>query len=48
MVRIGADDALFIDSKQEECLQRLADDGERPYDAWAGYVSEWFEAYQPD
>ena len=43
---IGAS-LVFIDTTQEECLRRLADDEERDKDEWAGYITDWFEKYTP-
>ena len=46
MVRVGADESIYIDTPQDECMQRLAA-SDRP-DEWQQYVADWFEKYQPD
>lgn len=48
MVRVGADDALFIDASYADCCERLAAAQDRPHDAWQGYIDDWFTRYQPD
>lgn len=39
---------IFIESTQEECLQRLeqAEDG-RDKEEWRGYIQAWFDQYNP-
>lgn len=48
MVRVGADDALLIDSTIEQCKERLESTGDRPKDKWCDYIDDWFARYQPD
>lgn len=44
---LGAE-PIFINTDQETCLQRLHQDPERAdfKDQWAGYIADWFNAYQ--
>lgn len=42
--RVGADELVFIDTPEDECLLRAK---ERPRE-WAGYVKDWFERFQPE
>lgn len=46
-VRVGADDMIFIDTPQKDCLERCAMRGEAAED-WIQYVNEWFNSFQPD
>lgn len=48
MVRVGADDSLFIDATIDECKDRLQACNDRPADLWSGYIDDWFVRYQPD
>lgn len=48
MTRVGADDALLIEATQDECIERLEADGERPHEQWKDYIIDWFERYQPN
>lgn len=48
--RIGADDLIFIDTPERECMNRvmvrdIPDDQKAD---WLGYISEWFRTFQPD
>lgn len=38
---------VFIDCTKEECMQRLAEDGERDKDEWSQYIDDWFRKYTP-
>lgn len=45
---LGAED-IFIDTPKDTCLARLASDESRQFtrDQWAGYITDWFDSYQP-
>lgn len=48
--RIGATHRIYIDTPQEECLERAAQRDMTPTqrEEWKGYINEWFREYQPD
>ena len=50
MQRLAADDCIFIDTSQKECINRaiLRDLPEGQLDEWIKYINNWFETYQPD
>lgn len=45
--RVGADDLIFIDTSQEECINR-AKLRKNKAEEWIGFIKEWFESYQPE
>ena len=45
LAELGAE-PIFIDTPKEVCLQRLNGDTQRDVTQWAGYIDEWFSAYQ--
>ena len=48
--RIAADELIFIDTDQSECIRRVMDRGleENQMVEWIEFINEWFERYQPD
>lgn len=48
MSRVGADELIFIDTAQDECLKRLEKRGlkGKKHDEWINFINEWFESYQ--
>ncbi len=48
--RIAADELIFIDTDQSECIKRVMDRGldEEQTKEWIEYINEWFERFQPD
>lgn len=49
--RVGADEALFIDTDKQTCLERLSwREGitKRQMKEWQGYIDDWFASFQPD
>ena len=43
---LGAEE-IFINTTKDECLKRLYDNPDgRDTEAWAGYISEWFDKYE--
>lgn len=49
-VRVSADDMIFIDTSQRDCLNRvmLRDIPDDQKVLWMDYVKDWFESFQPD
>lgn len=49
-VRVSADDMIFIDTSERECLNRVMvrDIPDDQKVVWMDYVKNWFESYQPD
>lgn len=50
MQRVGADELIFIDTSEEECIKRM---GSRFVDEeikqrWIGFISDWFSKFQPE
>lgn len=45
LAELGAE-PIFVDTPKEVCLQRLNGDTQRDITQWAGYIDEWFSAYQ--
>ena len=45
MTRVGADDAVFIDTPKAECLAIVEASGRKD---WLEWVKKWFDEYQPD
>lgn len=45
MARVGADDAVFIDTPKEECLAIVEVSSRQD---WVEWVNKWFDEYQPD
>lgn len=45
LAELGAE-PIFIDTPKEVCLQRLNGDTQRDVTQWAGYIDEWFSAFQ--
>ena len=48
--RIGADDLVFIDTTQEECVKRIQSKFDDPLlrAKWYEYIVDWFQQYQPE
>lgn len=48
--RVGADDLIFIDTPQDECLKRVKSKGlpKGEDKNWINYINDWFSKYQPD
>lgn len=48
--RIGADDLIFIDTDQDECVRRVLTKFGDPLvrDKWYSYIIEWFQSYQAE
>ena len=48
--RVAADDLIFINTSQKECLNRAItrDLPEGEYDQWVKYINDWFNSYQAD
>ncbi len=48
--RIGADDLIFIDTTQEECVKRIQLKFDDPLmrAKWYEYIVDWFQQYQPE
>lgn len=48
--RISADDFIFIDTSERDCMNRVMvrDIPDDQKVVWLDYVKEWFESYQPD
>lgn len=49
-VRVAADEMIFIDTAQDECIKRIrnrnmTDDAMLQ---WIGFINEWFERFQPE
>lgn len=42
--RVNADELIFIDTSQEECINRIGKRGAE----WINYINDWFENYQAD
>lgn len=49
-VRVSADDLIFIDTSERECMNRvmLRDIPDDQKVLWLDYVKEWFESFQPE
>jgi hypothetical protein len=47
-VRVGADDCLYVEATQADCMERLNNAGDRSLERWGGYIDDWFSRYQPD
>lgn len=49
-VRVAADDMIFIDTSERECMNRvmLRDIPDEQKVDWLDYVKDWFDSYQPD
>lgn len=45
MARVGADEPIFIDTPQPECLAIVEASGRQD---WVEWVNKWFDEYQPD
>ena len=48
--RIGADEMIFIDTDQAECMKRINTKGldEEQKLQWIDYISDWFSKFQPE
>ena len=49
--RVGADDTIWIDTPEEECLQRLQhreDMDHEQKEQWKNYITEFFQQFQSD
>lgn len=49
-VRVSADDFIFIDTSEHECMNRvmLRDIPDDQKVLWLDYVKDWFNSFQPD
>ena len=49
-VRVSADDLIFIDTSERECMNRvmLRDIPDDQKVLWLDYVKDWFKSFQPD
>ena len=48
--RVAADDLIFIDTSQDECLKRVLNRqvSEEQQQLWLKYVLDWFDSFQPE
>lgn len=48
--RVGADDLIFIDTSESECLKRVKTKGLSDIEAvkWCEYIVDWFDKFQKD
>lgn len=48
--RVAADDMIFIDTEQNECIRRIMqrDLTDEQRIEWINYINDWFNTYQPD
>lgn len=48
--RVAADDLIYIDTSQDECLKRVLNRqvSEEQQQLWLKYVLDWFDSFQPE